>query len=51
MRERDDRDRNREASPLAAADDAKVLDTSDLSLNAMLQTVDDWVDQYLQNLG
>ena len=30
MRERDDRDRNRSAAPLIAAEDATVLDTSDL---------------------
>ena len=30
MRERDDRDRNRSAAPLVAAEDATVLDTSDL---------------------
>lgn len=51
MRERDVRDRTREAAPLEAAQDAKILDTSTLTLDAMLGQVDQWADEYLSNLG
>lgn len=51
MQERDDRDRNRSTAPLQAAKDAKVLDTSSMGLQMMLQTIDDWVDRHLQDLG
>ena len=34
---RDARDRTREASPLAAADDADLLDTSDMTISAAVQ--------------
>lgn len=44
---RDARDSERAASPLQAASDARVLDTSPLSQPAMLAIVDQWVDQYL----
>ena len=44
---RDARDSERAASPLQAASDARVLDTSPLSQPDMLAIVDQWVDQYL----
>ena len=44
---RDTRDSERAASPLAAASDAKRLDTSALGQADMLAIIDDWVDQYL----
>ncbi len=37
IRERDQRDRNRESSPLKAADDAVVIDTSTLSIEEVFQ--------------
>jgi cytidylate kinase len=36
LRRRDDRDRNRDAAPLVAADDAIVLDTSGLNREAAI---------------
>lgn len=51
LESRDRRDSEREASPLKPADDARVLDTSALGQAEMLALIDQWVDQYLQNLG
>ena len=39
MSERDERDRNREASPLLPADDAMVVDSSLLDLNQVTELV------------
>ena len=36
LRRRDERDRNRAEAPLRAAEDAKVLDTSDMSIDAAI---------------
>lgn len=47
LQARDDRDSSREAAPLKPAADARVLDTSALTLVDMLALIDDWVDEYL----
>jgi len=43
IRDRDVRDRNRRHSPLRAADDAVVLDTTDLRPEAVLSRIEQWV--------
>jgi cytidylate kinase len=43
IRDRDVRDRNRRHSPLRAADDAVVLDTTDLRPEAVLSRMEQWV--------
>lgn len=48
LESRDRRDSERQASPLRAASDARVLDTSDLDQLQMLALIDQWVDAYLQ---
>ncbi len=40
IQERDERDINRSASPLVAAQDAKIIDTSTLSINEVFQKVE-----------
>ncbi len=40
---RDRRDSERDVAPLRAADDARVLDSSEMSIEAVTQTVLDWV--------
>lgn len=45
IRERDERDRNRAVAPLKAADDALVVDTSNLSLEQVFTQAVAWVDQ------
>lgn len=45
IRARDDRDMNREASPLAPAEDAVVLDSTDIDIDGVLQKVLDLVHQ------
>jgi cytidylate kinase len=42
LQERDARDSNRGAAPLLVADGAKVLETSDLSIDQAVKTVLDW---------
>jgi cytidylate kinase len=39
VRSRDERDKNRDASPLIAASDAIKIDTTDLSIAEVLDTV------------
>ena len=39
IRERDERDQNRSSSPMVAASDAKVFDTSELSINEAVDAV------------
>ncbi len=39
IRERDERDMNRSASPLKAAEDARIIDTSELSISEVFQQV------------
>lgn len=48
LQSRDRRDSERQASPLKPAEDARVLDTSDLSQPDMLALIDQWVDTFLQ---
>lgn len=43
IEERDRRDSERSVAPLRAAGDARVLDSSDLSIEAVTRTVLDWV--------
>ncbi|MGA7080092.1 MAG: (d)CMP kinase [Terriglobales bacterium] len=47
LRERDRRDRTRAASPLVAAEDAVVLDSSHLSEDAVVQRIEELVEQRL----
>jgi cytidylate kinase len=42
LQERDARDSSRGAAPLVIADGAKVLETSDLSIDQAVKTVLDW---------
>lgn len=42
---RDQRDRNRSVAPLVPADDAKVIDSSDLSVDEVEQIIRRWVDE------
>jgi cytidylate kinase len=48
LRERDRRDRTRATSPLVAASDALVLDSTKMSEDEVLQRVEDLVQQKLQ---
>lgn len=45
--ERDRRDASREAAPLRPADDAIVLDTSELTVDAVVRQVEDWLSDRL----
>ena len=45
IQERDDRDRNRPVAPLKAADDALVIDSSDMDIQAVYKTALDYVKQ------
>lgn len=47
MRERDQRDRNRVNSPLQAAPDAVIIDSTDLTLEQVIQRVEDLIAQRL----
>jgi cytidylate kinase len=47
LRERDQRDRNRTASPLAAAEDAVVLDSTRMSEDEVLSRIEKLVEQKL----
>ena len=47
LRERDARDRNRAYSPLRAADDAIVIDSTNMSLNEVLNLIEDQVRDHL----
>lgn len=45
---RDARDRGRQTAPLRAAPDARILDTTTLSIGDVLAQVDDWCDDFLK---
>ena len=47
LRERDQRDRTRAASPLVAAEDAVVLDSTHMSENEVLNRIAELVEQRL----
>jgi CMP/dCMP kinase len=47
MRERDQRDRSRVSSPLVAARDAVVIDSTELTLDEVIKTVEDLIEQRL----
>ncbi len=47
LRERDRRDRTRAASPLVAAEDALVLDSSHLSEDEVVHRIEELVEQRL----
>ena len=42
LEERDRRDRQRAEAPLKPADDARILDTSDMGIDEVVQTVIAW---------
>ncbi|HEX4068371.1 MAG TPA: (d)CMP kinase [Acidobacteriaceae bacterium] len=48
LRERDERDRNRAESPLRAAADAIVIDSTNMTLNEVLKFIEDQVEQHLR---
>ncbi|HTV05850.1 MAG TPA: (d)CMP kinase [Acidobacteriaceae bacterium] len=48
LRERDARDRNRAESPLRAAEDAIVIDSTNMSLNEVLRSIEDQVEEHLR---
>ena len=48
LRERDARDRNRAESPLRAAEDAIVIDSTNMSLNEVLKFIEDQVEEHLR---
>ena len=50
IQERDDRDRNRSTAPLCAADDAVVIDSSDMTIEEVLHQVLDVVKLRLPDL-
>ncbi len=45
IKERDDRDMNREVAPLRPADDAKIIDCSDMTIDQVLQAVMDVIGE------
>lgn len=49
LRVRDERDRNRQTAPLKPADDAHLLDTSDLDIEAAFQAAVDIVERHLNS--
>jgi cytidylate kinase len=48
LRERDARDRNRAQSPLRAAEDAIVIDSTNMTLNEVLKFIEDQVEEHLR---
>lgn len=48
LRERDARDRNRAESPLKAAEDAIVIDSTNLGLDEVLKFIEDQVEEHLR---
>ena len=50
IRERDDRDRNRAVAPLCAADDAVVIDSSDMTIESVKKQVLEVVQLRLPDL-
>src|SRR5271166_5211147 len=51
LRERDQRDRNRAASPLVAAEDAVVLDSTHMNEDEVLHRIEELVEQRLKAAG
>jgi cytidylate kinase len=51
IRERDRRDRTRADSPLRAADDATILDSTDLTLDQVIERAAELVERYLKTAG
>ena len=51
MRIRDERDSNREAAPLRAAEDAVILDTGDLTLEESIQALLDLIQARMSEGG
>ncbi len=51
LRERDERDRNREVAPMKPAEDAHLLDTTDLSIDAAREKARQIVDQARDRLA
>jgi len=51
LRERDRRDRKRAASPLVAAEDAVVLDSTNMSEDEVLKRIEELVEQRLTAKG
>jgi len=51
IRERDERDRNRAASPLVAAPDAITVDSSAMSIDEVLKAILDLVHAKLRDLN
>ena len=51
LRERDQRDRNRADSPLRAADDAVLLDSTNMTLEEAVAAAESIVEERLQQLG
>lgn len=47
IKERDHRDRNRPIAPLRAADDALIIDSSDLSVDAVFHQAIAWIEKQL----
>ena len=45
LRQRDERDMNRQAAPLKPAEDAIIIDTTELDIKQVTDTVMNWVDQ------
>ena len=50
IQERDERDRNRSVAPLCAADDAVVIDSSDMTIPEVIKLVLDAVKSRLPDL-
>jgi CMP/dCMP kinase len=48
LRERDERDRNRAQSPLRAAEDAIVIDSTNMALGEVLKFIEDQVESHLE---
>lgn len=48
LRERDARDRNRTESPLKVAEDAIVIDSTNMGLNEVLKFIEDQVEEHLR---
>ena len=51
LKRRDDYDSNRETSPLRPADDAVVIDSSDLSFEQVIQSICDLSDELRARLA
>ncbi len=49
LRERDERDRNRDTAPLRPADDAHLLDTSNLDIEAAFRAAIEIVERHLES--